>query len=193
MSSNQPSAVPVGSRKLVRPRTPDDRRIVAGIDVDQLAGLPVEHDEHRRGKPVARRVPAQMPVDLRRQRRHVRRHARQAAHQRLDVGRQQRRRDPLAGHVRDREQRAVAGQIDDVEVVAANRAQRLVERVDLVARERADRGRLQGLLNLLRGKLLRFELRLADQFRRQRRVLQAEAEVVDQQDDRKEDQPLTAT
>jgi hypothetical protein len=85
------------------PGTPHDRRIVAGVDVDQLTRLPVERDEGCGGKPVAWGVPDQMPVDLRRQRRHVRCYRRQAPHQRLNLapapefGGQQRGRHALAG------------------------------------------------------------------------------------------------
>ena len=160
---------------------------MAGVDVDQLTRIPVEHDEGGGGKPVAGRVPEQMPVDLRRQRRQVRCHRREAPHQRLNVGGQQRGRHALAGHVGHHEERAIARQVDDIEVVAAHGTQRLVERVDFVTRDLVDRGWLQGLLNLLSRELLGLELRLADQLRCERGVLDAEADVVDQQNRRVED------
>jgi hypothetical protein len=144
------------------PGTPHDRRIVAGVDVDQLTRLPVERDEGCGGKPVAWGVPDQMPVDLRRQRRHVRCERRQAPHQRLNVGGQERRRHALAGHIGHDEERALAGQVDDIEVVAAHGTQRLVERVDFVTRDPLYRGWLEGLLNFLGRDLLGLELRLAD-------------------------------
>ena len=132
---------------------------MASVDVDQLTRIPVEHDEGCGGKSVAGRVPEQMPVDLRRQRRHVRCHRRQAPHQRLNVGGQQRGRHALAGHVGHHEERAIARQVDDIEVVAAHGTQRLVERVDFVTRDLVYRGWLQGLLNLLCRELLGLELR----------------------------------
>ena len=98
--------------------------------------------------------PEQMPVDLRRQRRHIRCYRRQAPHQRLNVGGQQRGRHALAGHVSHHEERAIARQVDDIEVVAAHGTQRLVERVDFVTRDLVYRGWLQGLLNLLSRELL---------------------------------------
>jgi hypothetical protein len=79
------------------PGTPHDRRIVAGVDVDQLTRLPVERDEGCGGKPVAWGVPDQMPVDLRRQRRHVRCYRRQAPHQRLNLAANSAAAMPLPG------------------------------------------------------------------------------------------------
>ena len=105
--------------------------------------------------------PEQMPVDLRRQRRHIRSCRRQAPHQRLNVGGQQRGRHALAGHVSHHEERAIARQVDNIEVVAAHGTQRLVERVDFVARDLVYRGWLQGLLNLLSRELPGLELGLA--------------------------------
>ena len=85
----------------------------------------------------------------------------------------------LAGHVGHHEERPIARQVDDIEVVAAHGTQRLVERVDFVTWDLVDLGWLQRLLNLLSRELLGLELRLVDQFRCEGCVLQAEADVVD--------------
>jgi hypothetical protein len=56
----------------------------------------------------------------------------------------------------------------------AHGTQRLVERVDFVTRDLFYRSWLQGLLNLLSRELLGLELRVADQFRCEGCVLDAE-------------------
>ncbi|MGC2702968.1 MAG: hypothetical protein WA361_00545 [Candidatus Acidiferrales bacterium] len=55
-------------------------------------------------------------------------------------------------------------QLDDVEVVATDIAKRLIRRLHLVARQGFQFARLERLLDLSRGDLVGFQLRLADKF-----------------------------
>ena len=151
-----------------RPR--HDRRIVSGVHVSQPPRLVAQHDEHRRHEAIVRCVAAQVLVDLPSQRQGVRINSGNGPDERLDVGRQERRRHPFARDVGHGEQRAVVRELDDVEVVAADAAERPVHRLDFVARHCDGRLRLQCLLYAPCSRQVRFELGLAQELRRQHPV-----------------------
>ena len=133
-----PSAMPPSvSRSIAPSHAPEERRVLAGVDVVQCAGRRIEHGEEQRDEARAGRVAAHLHVQARDELGRAEPLVDERAQHREQQRHQQRRRAALAGTSPSAIDEAAVGQRQDVVEVAADRVGRPGERRTPRARRRS--------------------------------------------------------